>query len=358
MSNRPPKWITKFLVWFCDPSLLDEIEGDVLELYERRVRDGKFSANIRYFRDVLSYFRIANLRKNRISSNPLKNFILLRNFLKIGFRNVLKKDFSINAINIFGFALALGICVTSLIFYDVQVNMDQFHEKGNRIYQITQVTKNLDHVGGTPLALGSSFKQDLSTIEQFTRIERRIVYMKHKKDVFEEQVAFVDPSFLQLFDFPMIAGNRSSLSNKNSIILGYEMAQKYFAGEDPMDKALQVKFSDEYTGTFIVKGIMDKYSDYASLYYDFYIPFDNLFQMTDGKVNQWEATVDATFLLMKEGTNVNDIRSIVPNYLNTINENSDKTSRSTPYMTFLRSVTILRDQYHLQPRPLPEFHLQ
>jgi periplasmic protein TonB len=56
--NEPPHWATWFLHWFCAPHLLEEIEGDLSELfYERVNNEGKMKARLYYLADVLKLFR-------------------------------------------------------------------------------------------------------------------------------------------------------------------------------------------------------------------------------------------------------------------------------------------------------------
>jgi putative ABC transport system permease protein len=56
--TQPPRFILRFLKWFCKPEYHADIEGDLLEFYDRRVADlGRTKANLRLFKDVLFLFR-------------------------------------------------------------------------------------------------------------------------------------------------------------------------------------------------------------------------------------------------------------------------------------------------------------
>ncbi len=57
-QNEPPRLFIWFLHWFCAPHLLEEIEGDLSELYQERAsQEGKRKANLFYLADVLKLFR-------------------------------------------------------------------------------------------------------------------------------------------------------------------------------------------------------------------------------------------------------------------------------------------------------------
>ena len=37
MNVNPPNWADRFLRWYCNPKYLEEIEGDIYELFDRRI---------------------------------------------------------------------------------------------------------------------------------------------------------------------------------------------------------------------------------------------------------------------------------------------------------------------------------
>ena len=57
-SNRPPQLPLRFFRWFCHPKLRDHIEGDLVELYDERVKEiGKRKADLKFTIDVFLLFR-------------------------------------------------------------------------------------------------------------------------------------------------------------------------------------------------------------------------------------------------------------------------------------------------------------
>ncbi|MGD1893670.1 MAG: permease prefix domain 2-containing transporter [Cyclobacteriaceae bacterium] len=60
MSNppTPPKLPLHFFRWFCHPDYQEDIEGDLLERFERRrVRHGLKNARWEFSKDVIRLFR-------------------------------------------------------------------------------------------------------------------------------------------------------------------------------------------------------------------------------------------------------------------------------------------------------------
>ena len=108
----PPKLPLRFFRWFCHPKLRDHIEGDLMELYEERVKEfGKRKADRKFIIDVLLLLRKGIIKPTEGYKN-LNNYGMIKSYFKIGWRNLLKnKGYSF--INIGG--LAMGMSVALLI---------------------------------------------------------------------------------------------------------------------------------------------------------------------------------------------------------------------------------------------------
>jgi putative ABC transport system permease protein len=81
----PPRLADRFLQWFCSDEVLETLQGDLYELYEkRRERRGKLLADIYYAFDVLSALRPFAFEKKRSNSNYTG---MLRHTFLISFRS-------------------------------------------------------------------------------------------------------------------------------------------------------------------------------------------------------------------------------------------------------------------------------
>lgn len=72
---QPPRWILVFFRWFCDPRFQEELEGDLLERFDRRgLNKSGFQNRLLLIVDVLTLFRpqlmgnFHHLTANRLSS--------------------------------------------------------------------------------------------------------------------------------------------------------------------------------------------------------------------------------------------------------------------------------------------------
>src|SRR5687768_15461801 len=75
MKSQPPKWADRFLQWYCHADALEDIQGDLYELYYHRLLvEGKGKANVKFIWEVLRFFRWRNVR-NPLSRLSLKDMI-------------------------------------------------------------------------------------------------------------------------------------------------------------------------------------------------------------------------------------------------------------------------------------------
>ena len=109
-KEKIPNWPFHFLAWFCPPALYEGIEGDLLEQYDADVSaSGEKVAQRKLVLGVFKFFRPEIILRNRFLFQ-LIDTVMLTNYLIIAYRNVLKnKVFS--AINIFGLAIGLAVCL-------------------------------------------------------------------------------------------------------------------------------------------------------------------------------------------------------------------------------------------------------
>src|SRR3954470_18686980 len=114
-KNSPPKYSLRFFRWFCHPKLRDHIEGDLIELYEERIKEfGKRNADRKFIIDVLLLFRKGIIKPTE-GYKHLNTYGMYKSYLKISWRNLVKqKMYSI--VKIGGFAIGVAACLLIALF--------------------------------------------------------------------------------------------------------------------------------------------------------------------------------------------------------------------------------------------------
>jgi len=167
-------------------------------------------------------------------------------------------------------------CLEQFLWVQHQISFDTFHENADHLYRVeVEFPQPQGKIRGpnTPYPLGPAIKENIPEIKNMARWQSppRLLIRYEDKQFYESRARAVDPSFLQLFSFPLIAGDPATALNKpNTIILSEEMAEKYFGNTDPMGKILSI--NNQYA--FTVTGVMKDFPDNSTLQASILIPFD------------------------------------------------------------------------------------
>ena len=295
----PPKWPLRFLRFFVKKEYLEEIEGDMEELFQDYVEQFSLrKANRMYSWEILKLFRPVLMRNLAFLSN-LSYHGMFKNYFKVSLRGLLKNPTN-SFINVFGLAAAIGICVFAYAFARWTYSTDQFHERKDEVFLVTFFADREgtpQQYGTTPRPLGEMLKSDLAHVKKVCRVEDRNVVVKYEDNVFHERIRYTDPEFLEMFTFPLKWGTTSSLRDVNSVVLSEPMSIKYFGDQNPVGLSMLVKFDDQRSKAFKIAGVAKEFPEALTIRFDFLINFDNLrTSQPDYDLHDWEAFVNATFI--------------------------------------------------------------
>jgi len=123
-SHPPPRLATNFLHWYCQKDLVDEVEGDLYELFQRRVEQSLWKAKELYWLNVLMFLHADYIQKR--NKNYTSNHTdIFRNYFTIALRN-LNKHNSFAVINITGLTLLEGKVGIKKLLYTGQCREQVF----------------------------------------------------------------------------------------------------------------------------------------------------------------------------------------------------------------------------------------
>ena len=132
------------------------------------------------------------------------------------------KAFSL--INVIGLSIAFAFSYMILLIVVDDLTWDSFHDNSEDIYRVTKIWRKgeISHYATTPAALGPAIGAEISGIANVARfVPAGEIVVEAAGDTFSEsEVAFADPSFMELFSFPMIIGDpdRALLSPLSALI--------------------------------------------------------------------------------------------------------------------------------------------
>lgn len=268
---------------------------------------------------------------------------MLRNYFRVALRNLWKhKVFSF--INVMGLTVGLTSCFLIFLYVKFELSYDSMHSKANRIYRVVCDLKTPSDVINSNIpswAVPAHLKQDFPQIEQSVRFSPESFLIRRGDVKFEEEkAAYADSSFFDVFDFRLKEGNaKTALSEPLSIVLSEAAAKKYFGKEDPLGKTLL------FTGDGLpakVTGVMEDIPENSQMQADLLVSMSTLTRrFNPGLDDQWGNYGAQSFILVKEGTDAQQLEKQFPAFLEKRNGTEMKQSQMYPTL----KLEPLRDVY-------------
>jgi len=170
---------------------------------------------------------------------------MLRNYLTIAIRNMLRHKLY-SFINIGGLTIGLAACLLIYLFVQNELSYDKWIPESERIVRLEGTLHqpgqlpNLMVLSPGPLAppMAEAFP---SAIEAATRMLQEGFLVRHGDTKFIESAWLVDAGFFDVFDFPILEGDRSAaFKDYKSIIISERMAKKYFGEASPIGEIVSL----------------------------------------------------------------------------------------------------------------------
>ncbi|MEQ8628427.1 ABC transporter permease [Ekhidna sp.] len=288
-SISPPKFPTKFLRWFCNADLLEDVEGDLSELFAERAEKNRKTASLKYLRDVLFLFR-PGIIKNIELKNGLINTAMIKNYLKIAFRNA-KRYKGFTTLNLLGLVVGLVSAMLILLWVNDEIQVDKFHTNGDKVYQ---VFRNMKQSGGmvnttwtVPKPVADLMRAEYPEVDEVVQISWPIEMRFQKgEDASNEQGYFATPNFLTLFSFEWLAGDKeTALDDLSGIVISRTIAEKYF-GSQWKNVAIGSPLEIDSEREAIVTGVIENVGENSSLQFDWLLPAEYYFNQNEW-VDDW-----------------------------------------------------------------------
>jgi len=219
---------------------------------------------------------------------------MLKTNLKLALRNILRNKLY-TAINIIGLGVASAFCILVYLYVKNEQSFDSFHKDNGSLYRVEESTifgggsadaqkksffsfltadADQQNMITTPLPFGPDLKRNFPEVEAAVRLKTgynpivRIGNQSFKEK--DNAVVYVDPNFFQVFNYPLIEGNKASvLLSINQVVISQRMAKKYFGNADPVGKTINIT-SDKLMLT--ISGVAKDFPQNSSFQYDIFIP--------------------------------------------------------------------------------------
>ena len=292
-APSPPRWIDRLLESFCTPQLLEEVQGDMHELYgEWADEHGKSKAKWLYMWHTIKFFRLFALKQPK-NVYPTNAFAMIQNYVKIAFRN-LSQHKTYVFINLLGMGFALACCIVAFLNLDYKLRFDEYHsDKTTNVYRVNtiRVTDNGKEAWGlSPLTLGARLSQDIPGLQATIRLHSASGIANANDKTFSEIIHYADMELLNVFNFPLQYGDTTAFYNPNKLVLSTNAAVKYFGKKNPVGEEMVVIDAFQRKKSLIVGAVTQRVPENTSILFDIMLPFHHLFEPQQLPESDWRST--------------------------------------------------------------------
>ncbi len=260
---------------------------------------------------------------------------MLKNYITIAINNLLKNKLY-SAINIVGLAIGLAACIIIALYVREQSSYDKQWKDSDRIYRVNYSAqwpgKELHRWSTAPVpAMPALQKYFGDKIEQGARIYGA-TFGPQPVDTgnakFRDRIVFVDPSFIEMFQFEVLAGSlEDTLTDRNNVALNEKTARRYFGNQDPIGKVITVgagnfKTNKKVTAVYRIPG--KTVLDYIAL-------FGLLDATATGapSPSQWWEPLAGTYFKLKKGAHIETLKPHIPALIDRHTSMSDPTRKAS-----------------------------
>ena len=232
---------------------------------------------------------------------------MIYNYLRTALRQVAKYRSTV-AINLMGLAFGLACSMMCFVHLRYQYSFDNFHENKENIFRI--VTGDVTGTEGwvkMAAPVPPKLKNDLPEIQSYCRLNNasynESVAVESDGEIFlESSFMMADPTFFNVFSFPLVKGDASSvLKDINSVVISESIAQKLFGRVDPIGKVISLK---DNQADFQVSGVMKDLPEPTHLRADYLVSFENVDRLLGAKHSDaWRAFNFFAYVQLTPGSN-------------------------------------------------------
>lgn len=305
----PPKWSRRLLRLFIHSEYLEEIEGDLEEVfYDDLDRCSPKVARRRYTLGVMKLFRLS-LLKNLKWIYKIGLIVTIMRTIRLAFRNLLKFK-THSAINLVGLSLGLAVGGLILLYVVDELSFDNFHDKGDRIYKVVTSSEGGMETNAWPI--GYKLRTEFPEVES-------VVYAKnfpsnaklnHNEKRYDQKIYYASQEFFNLFSFNLVSHNKEeALTAPFTVVITESLEDIYFDG-NALGKTLTLADSMD----FKITGVVENFPKNSHIQFDILVSFPTIEKLQWWSYTEGWGNFNArNYLLVNEGTDVEALKAKVEN---------------------------------------------
>lgn len=242
-----PSWLEKLMRLICPQQYYEQIEGDLIELYNHEVNTiGKRRARFNLIIKVIRFIRPGIILRNKFRSNPPDFWVSQIRFAG----RILVKEKFFSVLNILGLTSGLTIAIVLFLILRHDFTHDRHYSNHEKIFRLGahyKISGTDELTGFTARELAPILTEHYPEIEKLTRVapfDRVLVRREHQTErsqFFEDNVVQTDSNYFNVFHHEFVAGDPSTcISAPGNVVITETLAIKYFGTEEALDQVLTI----------------------------------------------------------------------------------------------------------------------
>ncbi len=246
---------------------------------------------------------------------------MFKNYFKTALRN-LKRHKANSFINIAGLVVGFAAFIIIALVIQYEESFDDFHTSKNEIHRVVRIGRdavNREYRTGVPLPVTKGLRNDFPQLKNVAAImgdyNAQVIIPAEDgstlKKFKEPNVFIAETQFFEMFDYPLAAGNKSTiLKDVNTILLSKDIATKYFGDwNKAMGKSVKI-----YGELMKVTGVLNDPPPNTDFPLNVVVSYASLLQAQGS--DDWGSINDANycFVQLNKGTPVDQFQKLLDGF--------------------------------------------
>jgi ABC-type antimicrobial peptide transport system permease subunit len=245
---------------------------------------------------------------------------MLKQSIIITFRNI-KRNKTSFFLNLIGLSTGLACALLIYLWVYNELNVDKFHEKDSRLYQVMANYNLPDKVTTwdcTPAPLTQALLDGMPEVENAVPVcnyyHRLKGIMINGDSRIKTNGWFVGKDFFNVFSFKLIQGdNKQVLTDKNCVVISESLAKKLFKTTKNVI-GRTIEWNSYWKRSFQISGIFEDPPANATTHFDFLVNFDVLLDNDSGLIG-WNSEPAYAYIVLKKGTNIDHFNKKIADFI-------------------------------------------
>ena len=245
---------------------------------------------------------------------------MLKSYVVTLYRSLLRhKLFS--ALNILGLAVGLAVFLTLTIAARFEFSYDRWIPRAERTFRVTGEAmipgRPREMIALIPGPVLPNLQAEFGgQVEAGARLLTRSFAVRRGEQSDYEDITFADPTFFDVFDLPLAAGDRDqALAGAAKLVLSETMARKYFGRTDALGQRLTLTL-DGAPRDYLVSGVLKDLPENTHLKLDMLALLDkSVLPESAEYIDQWNATNYVTYVRLPNPGGAAAMNAAMPDFM-------------------------------------------